>query len=65
MTIGGKNGEGYIKLNAFEMAMFLNGVAVRKKSGDKKGIFNVTLKLTRPRSKARRFPKEWGYDPKK
>lgn len=56
MTYGKKsNNDGVLTLSPDENAAFLAGKPVTKKSGDSRGHFTITLKLTRPRSKAKRF----------
>jgi hypothetical protein len=59
MTIGGSfkdSGEGHIHLSSSEMKMLESGKPIVKQSCDSSGVFTVTLKMTRPRTRAKRFP---------
>lgn len=58
MTLGknGDTGEGTISLTADELKALTAGKPVTKQSGDSQGVFTLTVKVTRPRSKAKRFP---------
>jgi len=58
MTLGknGNTGEGTISFTAEEFKALQAGKPVVKQSGDSQGVFTLTVKITRPRSKAKRFP---------
>ena len=58
MTLGGKSDGCELQLSASETKRFLAGEVVKKISGDCHGMFRITVKLTRPRSLKKRFPKE-------
>jgi hypothetical protein len=49
------SGEGILTLSPEEKRLFKSGAPVVKRSGDGGGHFKITVKLTRPRSKAARF----------
>ncbi len=51
-----EKGEGFIALTPEENEAFKQGQAVTKTNGDTHGMFKICLKLSRPRSKAKRFP---------
>ena len=61
MTFGTNDNGATITLTSNEREAFLHGEPVVKKGGDSQGVFTITLKLTRPRSTAKRFPH--GFDP--
>ena len=44
-----------LRLTAEERLDFLGGKTVKRDSGDSRGHFTVTVKLTRPKTKAARF----------
>ena len=57
MTYGTQvGGNGYIHLTAEENARFKAGKPVIKETGDANGMVVITLKMTRPKSRAKRFP---------
>ena len=61
-----ERGEGILTLTPEEKIAFESGQSVRRISGDRLGIFTITAKLTRPNSRAKRFPVESygeGYKP--
>ena len=63
MTYGSKeDGSGYLLLTPEENEAFKKGKPIKKISGDCHGIFRILAKITRPRSKDKRFPASCGYD---
>ena len=61
-----EKGEGILTLTPEEKAAFESGQKVTRISGDRLGRFTITAKLTRPNSRAKRFPvAEYGenYEP--
>ena len=59
MTYGGKeDGGATFTLTPEEHARFKSGKPVIKKTGDNRGMATITLKMTRPKAKSRRFPVE-------
>jgi len=61
-----EQGEGILTLTPLEKKLFEEGKIIHHLSGDRFGIFTMTAKLTRPNSRAKRFPVESygeGYKP--
>lgn len=58
MTFGTNDNGATVTLTRAETEAFKAGKAITKQSGDAHWVFTIVLKLTRPRSTAKRFPEE-------